>query len=306
VGKSVRERYPRRTLGDPPRDVPLSVRLHILLGGFNNQFGWLFFGFGLVFVWVFGGSNALYDLAFFRGELSIADGKVSAIVETNVSINDSEVYEYQYTYDVDNASYAGKTKAFGGEYVENDSVVVEYVVKDHGRSRIKGLSTGSGGVWLAGIFPLVGLCFMAFGIRKGVRGRRLLRDGRQATGELISQESTNAEVNDQTVFKFTFGFTADDGRSYEVIAKTHVVDRFAGENIEGDEEEQVTAVREPLLYSPYNPRDAVMLDDLPGGPRIGKGGEIVGPVVAWIPCLVIPLVTVIGHGYWFLHVLEVV
>ena len=42
----------------PPRDVPLTVRLQVLFGGFLNQFGWLFFGFGMVF----GLANALLFL----------------------------------------------------------------------------------------------------------------------------------------------------------------------------------------------------------------------------------------------------
>ena len=47
---------------------------------------------------VFGGSDALYDSAFFSGELETVNGTITAVVETNVSINDSKVYKYQSGY----------------------------------------------------------------------------------------------------------------------------------------------------------------------------------------------------------------
>ena len=159
----------------------MSVRLRILLGGFNNQFGWLFLGFGLVFVWVFGGSSALHDLAFFSGELAVTEGTVSAVIETNVSLNDETIYKYRYSYVVDNVTYTGVTKAFRGRYKEKDNAVVEYSVRDHGRSRIQGLSISTGMAFLiALLFPLVGLIFISLGVRKGLRGGRILRDGKQA------------------------------------------------------------------------------------------------------------------------------
>ncbi len=164
------------SLTGPPRAVPLSVRLRILLGGFCNQFGSFFFGFGMIFVWVFGGSNALYNLAFFSGNLAITEGTITAIVETNVSINESRIYEYCYSYTVNGDSYQGADRDFGGLYDPGDTVPVEYPTKETGRSRIKGMSTGSFGLLIAGVFPIVGLAFVTIGIRKGLKGGRLLRD----------------------------------------------------------------------------------------------------------------------------------
>jgi hypothetical protein len=55
-------------LAAPPRPVPLSVRVVILFGGFMNQFGWLFVGFGLIFVWVFTLRADVTSWFYFRGQ----------------------------------------------------------------------------------------------------------------------------------------------------------------------------------------------------------------------------------------------
>jgi hypothetical protein len=286
-----------RGLSGPPRSVPLSVRLRILFGGFGNQFGWFFFGFGMIFVWVFGGTATLHDLVFFSGDLAVADARITDVVETNVTIDERRVYEYQYAYRVDDIALDGATQAMEGKYHVGDRVVVEYPVRSHERSRIRGLSISDDWVALVcTIFPLIGLIFIFFGVRKGFKGARLLRHGKQATGVLISTEPTNCKVNEQMVYKFTFRFKADDARTYEVVARTHVTERFA----------RMDSYREPLLYNPWKPSDAILLDDLPGGPRINENGEIHGTSLSMLRLLIIPGVSCIGHGLWFLHVLEVV
>lgn len=297
-------------LSEPPRRVPLSVKLRLWSGGFTNQFGWVFFGFGMIFVWVFGGSLALHNLAFFNGALMETTGVVLNVAETNVSINDRTVYEYHYSYAVNDVEYEGANKGFGGVYDKGDEVPVEFPVDDHGRSRIKGLSTGSFGLMFVWIFPGVGLAFVAFGARKAIKGTRLLRHGVQTTGVLTSRESTNTKVNEQRVYKFTFEFMTEDKGVHEVTARTHVLDRFAGEDMgEVDEEAAETlkdTVAEPLLYIPDKPSEAMLLDDLPSGPRITEHGEITGSSGKLLPFLIIPAVSIVGHGYWFLHVLEIV
>jgi hypothetical protein len=299
----------KNQFSDPPRSVPVSVRLRILFGGFSNQFGWLFFGFGMIFVWVFGGSSALHSWVFFSSELALTEGTISAVAETNITINNQPLYEYRYSYSVNNISYTGSTRDFGGKYRKGEKAPIEYSVRDHARSRVKGMSESKWTMLLTLIFPVVGLAFIVSGMRKAVKGNRLLSNGKQAVGVLISQEPTNTRINDQPVYKFTFEFTADDGEYYRAVAKTHVLERFAGENIKVSEdlidEHNYETVKEPLLYNPIDPGDAIMLDDLPGGPRINDRGEIQSNVPALIPSIIIPGVGIIGHTYWFLHVLEI-
>ena len=267
--------------------------------------GWLFFGFGMVFVWVFGGSAALHNLVFFSGELNMIEGTITEIVETSMEINEETVYEYRYRYIINDKRYEGASSGFYGEYQVGDQAVITYSVADQARSRLAGLSIWSPVMWLPAIFPLIGLGFMAVGIRKAIKGARLLRHGVPAIGTLISRETTNATVNDQTVYKFTFQFQTDMYSSHTVVAKTHVTERLAGEPDLGGSNGPDGEIREPLLYNPSNPDDAVLLDDLPGGPRLNHQGEIEAVFGGLLLNLIIPTITVIGHGAWLLAILEI-
>lgn len=163
----------------------------------------------------------------------------------------------------------------------------------------------STGMWFGMLFPAVGFVFVFLGLRKGFRGGKLLRIGKEATGEPVSKTATNTRVNDQTVYKYEFEFRVD-GRVCSVTAKTHIGGRFSGENLDAPEWASADSVLEPLLYSPSNPKLAIMLDDLPGAPRINEQGKIEGRFWAALFTLFIPGVTIVGHGWWLLHVLEVV
>jgi hypothetical protein len=66
-------------------------------------------------------------------------------------------------------------------------------------------------------------------------------------------------------------------------------------------EELEDETAEPLLYEPMNPSYALMLDDLPGGPRVDEDGYIktkspIFTVIRAIVSLTIPAAVIIGHG----------
>jgi hypothetical protein len=283
----------RRNLTGPPRHVPVWVRLRLLFGGFSNQFGWLLFGFGLTFIWAFGASVALKNYAFFRGELAEAPGSITTLVDARLSINNRRVFEFHYRYEVTGKTYRGYTRGYEGAHQPGEHVIIEHRPDHPQRSRVRGLTTAGNGSFLMLVFPITGLVFVAFGVRKGLKGRRLLRDGVVAAGTQVGRERTCVKVDQQPVYRFTYEFEAQDQKRYRAEAKTHVVRRFAGNE-------------EPLVYNPHDPRDAVLLDDLPGGPRIDEQGTIHGSVFPVLPLLVVPGVTVIGHGWWVLHLLECV
>ncbi|MEM7029862.1 MAG: DUF3592 domain-containing protein [Chloroflexota bacterium] len=297
------------SLNKPPRVVPVAVGLRLLFGGFSNQFGWLFFGFGLIFFWVFGGSTSLYSLVYFSGELNLVEGIVLDVVETSVTVDEARIYEYQYQYVVNDRQYEGATRSYYGEYNKGDTAVITYSVANPARSRAAGVAIWDGVVWFTIIFPAVGLIFMLFGIGKAIKGIRLLRDGVQTTGTLISKEATNTTVNDQTVYKFTFRFFAEANRPFTVVGKTHVTERFAGEPELIPVHEAYTGQHhstvEPLLYNPASPSDAVLLDDLPGGPRINQQGKIEADWTGMIVVTILPSIAVVGHGLWVLFLLEI-
>jgi len=274
-----------------PRAVPLSVRLRVLFGGFNNQFGWIFFGFGLIFVWAFTFNADIASPFLFRMPTRSTIGIVESIQPTNASENEVPIYEVSYSY-FDNLGRQqnGSSYTTGGSGV-GARVTVEYVTAFPGFSRIEGMRREIFSAWAAFpiIFPLVGLGFLYAGIRYGLKANRLLTEGKIAFGKLISTEGTNTYINNQPVLKLTFSFKADDGDDWEASAKTHEP---------GDlrDEEQ-----EPLLYDPKDPSSAVLLDDLPGSTEFDSSGRLI-PASAWETAKVLffPGLTVIGHGMYLL------
>ena len=227
--------------------------------------------------------------------------------ETSVSINDNRVYEYQFEYIVDDREYTAATDGFHGRFRPGDTASVEYAVNAPARARIIGLDTGLGG-WpflFTLIFPLVGLGFIIFGFRKGLQGQRLLVHGRQAVGRFISREMTNTRINNRPVYKYNFDFEAADGRTYQASGRSHLDDRFAGEDDLEMHRKQPDDILEPLVYNPANPDDAVMLDDLPASPRIRDDGLVYGGGAATAVSLLLPGLVIAGNLLWILHVLEI-
>ena len=283
-------------LAGPPRDVPLLVRLRIIFGGFLNQFGWIFFGFGLVFVWAFTVNADLTGWFRFRGQLHTVKGNVLYSEKTKFSeggSDDSEgtpVYAIHYTFTApDGAEYKGLSYNTSRRLKEGQTVTIEYPRDNPKTSRIKGMRRKPVGLFglLPLIFPVIGLLFITGGIKKGVKANRLLALGEQATGKLKSKEKTNTQVNNKNVYKLTFEFSTPEGITYEATAKTHETAKLQDQT------------EEPLLYDPMRPSYAVMLDDLPGNPRIMENGTIhAGPAAVTIKVLVIPLATIIGHGIY--------
>jgi uncharacterized Rmd1/YagE family protein len=94
----MRRRYLSDFNSPTPRAVPLSVRLRVLFGGFNNQFGWIFFGFGLIFVWGFAIHADVASLFLFRFQTKSTQGIVETVQAKNASENDGQIYQVSYTY----------------------------------------------------------------------------------------------------------------------------------------------------------------------------------------------------------------
>jgi hypothetical protein len=276
----------------PPRHVPAGTKLHLLFGGFLNQFGWIFFGFGLIFVWTFTLEADLTGWLVFRGKLQTAPGVITTSTETNMSVNERPVYRYDYRFSHDGVDYTGRSYQTGGGIKDNRAVTVEFPAESPENSRIQGMRRGMIGLFglMPVIFPVIGLCFMAGGIRKGVKAIRLLRYGELAGGQLVDKQRTGVEINHQPEYKLTYAFTAADGQSYQAVAKDHQPARLEDEAVE------------PLLYDSMKPTDAVLLDNLPGWPRVDGMGQIVTQGRALPVLLLLPLATVAGHGvYWWLR-----
>lgn len=269
-------RRPDASGPEPSRDVkgvPLTTRISTMFGGFFTQFGALFFTFGMIFWWVFGAQSDVTSWYQFRGELESVAGVVTACDDTGISEGGSEhspgvpIYKLEYRFNLgDDRAYTGVCYATGMLKQRGDRVSIEYVPGDPAVSRIKGTRKnviGPLGLFVA-IFPGLGLIFMFLGLRNGVRAARMLRVGKLARGRMVDKVATGTKINNASVYKYTFEFEDEQGRTHRITDKTHHSSLVEDEELER------------LLYNPKNPSQGKLVDTLPGRPKVNEDGEISG------------------------------
>ncbi len=293
------ESYPTPAGGSPfveTRPVPLLVRLRMLFGGGFSQFAWIFFGFGMVFFWLFACRADFSSWYRFKGHLETAKGRVTASSNAGASEGGTKnrrgtpIYRNEFSYVVDDKAYHGVSYATGRNLRAGDTVTVEYAPGKPGFARIQGMRANVFGAsaLMVVIFPLIGLGGVVFSLVRGVSACALLAQGVPATGKLVSKEPTNRRVNKRTVYKYTFTFKTLTGDVGMADAST-----AANEFHDGAEE--------ALVYDPRRPQRTLLLSSLPGSPQIREDGQIVCQRPAMgLWCSIVPLVTLIGHGWWAL------
>lgn len=285
------------SLAAPPRYVPWPVQAQVQFGGFLNFFGWLWFGFTMLFVWAFGSLTGFNDVYFWFISPDIAPGIITAIESTGASENDVPVYANHFTFRVERleAEFQSVSYTTGQNFSISDTAEIEYLPGNPNIARIQNTRSGTFSPWVlcfVGIFPLVGLGMIGPGMYLGYKGNRLLKEGKMGLGRLVSKEPTNTRINKQTVYKLTFEFMADDGQTYQATARSHTP-----YNLEDEAQEQ-------LVYDPRNPTRAVLLDSLPGEPDIDEFGNIqVADYGRSIRTLILPALVITVHGIIFLAVL---
>lgn len=160
----------------------------------------------------------------------------------------------------------------------------------HFRAFLFGLGADQGMPWAMYLvivgFPLIGLSFIAIGLRKGLQALRLLTHGIPAMGRLVDRKPTNVQINDTPVIAMVFQFHTVDGRQARCVAKTHLT-----RDLEDDAEE-------PLVYDPEDSAQAVLLDDLPGKPRISDASVVRTREGGVWPLLILPAATILMHVVW--------
>lgn len=274
------------------RSLPRATVWRLFLSGTINQICWLVLGIGMIFFWMM-----LFnvDLSFidYAGNVERVTGSITDSHETNVSINDETVIVNSYRFIAsDGRPFEDFSYATGRWYPDGARVTIEYPAGKPQLSRIQGMRRKPFGPLglLFGLGPAAGLLFAYLRVRKLLRIKHLLQHGQLSTGVLVDKTATSARVNDEPVYKLTFAFTDDDGREHHVVHKTHRT-----EALEDDNEER-------LLYDPLHPDVAMMVDTLPGLPDLDASGHIrQQPVSA--ASLIIPLLTLGGHGIYALAVL---
>ncbi|MGE3854323.1 MAG: DUF3592 domain-containing protein [Planctomycetota bacterium] len=268
---------------DLPRNVPLGLRLAVLLGGSLSQVGWLMVLVGMI------SAYCLVDFGAVRwwfGTIAETSGTYNGSEGTNAEVNDVPVYRHKFTFEIDGETIHGQSYTTGSSSPPS-TCTIEYLAGNPDAARIKGQRTGmfGGVVMFVLIFPLIGVCMLVRGTRYGARASRLLAVGKTAQATLVSKEATGTKINDQTVYKYTFRFVDEAGQEQTVVSKTHT----------GELEDDST---ETVLYDPSNPANACTVDNLPGRPVIEQGGTVRAGSRVVMLTLILPTLVLAGLIMW--------
>jgi len=274
------------------RKVPISTKCSILFGGFKNQFGWAFLGFGLIFFWGFA-MNSDWSFLHFKGEIITIEGTAIRSVDTDASEGEVPVFENHFKFmTADGLEFEGISYATGQRVLSGETLIIEYPEGKPQYARIKGMRSQTFGTFVifVVIFPLTGLIFILLGLKRSTRALRLFKYGELTKGVLVSKKRTNTKVNGQVVYKLTFRYTDYQGKEYEHREKT-----FLPYLLEDQREER-------MLYLVRKPAFAIMLDSLPSSALFNADGSIgFYPPVRLIFIMFFPLLTIVGHGIYVLN-----
>ncbi len=277
-------------LAPEPRNIPISVWAGLLFSGTIPFIGWFFFGLGMFFALGFRLPQTVASWYWFQSPPQVTRGVVTSNRRTAYSENRSRVFETAFSYTAeDGAVRQGRSFATGTSRRRGEVVAIEYPAGHPEHARIQGMREApfSPVVAVILIFPVVGLALIAGAFFAGLKGARLLANGKLAFGVLKSKHSTGSRVNGRMVYKLTFEFTSEDGQLCQVVSRTHRPEILEDE------------AKEPLLYDPLRPTYAAMLDTLPGSPQFDVTGEIL-PVgdLLFFARLLLPALVVGGLSYY--------
>lgn len=234
------------------RNIPFGMKFKVIFGHFMMIFGISFGGIGLLFLIIFGSMTDFDSIKFNKNSPTVI-GEIINIEPTNSYVNNIQVIKYYYKFNVNSKEYSGESYSTGGMFVDK-VVTIEYVENKPEISRIQGTRNGAFEIWVLLIilpFVIIGFTFIIIRIKNGLKAVKLLEYGEIAFGKLIEKTPTGTQINNQTVYKLTFEFQANDGMVYRAIGKTHKT-----YNLEDEEFEK-------LVYDVNNPQKAVMIDELP-------------------------------------------
>ena len=245
-----------RQLYSQKRSLPAGIMLKTWFGNPFTFMGIMFIIMGIPFILIFAPITSFIGPSFDE-EDPATRGVIVDATGTSSYVNEVQVYSYTYRYNTpDGIEHLATGYTTGNLQSVGNELPVYYKADEPEVSQAEGLrrTTFGGGftifVW---IFPIVGFIMFVSSIRKVLKQIQVLKVGEIAKGKFLHQEATNTKINKQTVYKLFFEFTANDGKTYQVVAKTHKTHRLLDEELEA------------LVYDPANPSNAVVLDALPNG-----------------------------------------
>lgn len=252
-------------LAAPPRQVPWTVRVPLLLGGRMAQLGWMLLLLGTCMVSVY--APDMNDRLAYRHGRQTSPARVTAVScaqHTRRPPDGCSSWREDFSFAADGQSRMGYAYSSYGPIPVGTTTTADFPRGRPERARIAG-------TWRhrdhdAAAAPLImlfgfGAGVLFFATRPGRRAIMLLRRGAVARGRLVDKQPTRARVNQRRVYRYTFEFEPDDGGKYHVSARTHL----------GVLEDEPT---EQILYLRDDPSIATVLDHLPGAPHVLDDGTI--------------------------------
>ncbi len=228
-------------------------KFSLFFHGKTALLGLIFFFFGMIFLLVFGSASDISQVSFWLSPKGQANGRIIEVARTNYNVNERNVIKYGYEYTVQGQRYFGTSYSSRKRLFMEGEVEVEYLAYAPKRSRIEGMLRRPFSFWViffVGIFPAVGLAFLASDIRSTSRQIHILQNSGVTTAKLLSATMTNTRINNRPVYKVELEYTVL-GETYRNVTKT------LSPHLLGDNE------HEPLLYSRKRPEQSVMFDMLP-------------------------------------------
>jgi hypothetical protein len=245
--------------------VRLAVISELLFGRTYGHFGWVWLNFSLIFVFAFGADEALKGFFTFGGK-SIVAGQITAIEETNTSVNDEPVFAVRFAFTWDSVSHGGASYSTDPQFDVGEAVDIEVTGDDLDSATIEGMRNNTVPLFvvlLVLLFPAIGLALVCTAARRGWHDFRLLRTGVVAFGEFQEARFTGVSVNDVPVKAHEFAFEAS-GQRQIATGETHTPGAILDES------------REPILYSPDRPDDAMPFDLLKAVVEVDADGSLSG------------------------------
>ena len=248
-----------------PRQVPANIwrkKRHVgllILGVF-------FLVFSIPFMWLFFPWRGADELKLDFGSPEVAEGRVTAIRKTHMTIGGGRgragtpVYGVEFEFrTAAGQAMAGVSYETGSHHRSGQSVAVEYLADDPSACRVKGLRMTQAGYWAAFVvlFPLTGLLFWVFTIRSNIRNHALLRNGVFARGEVTDVKATSTRVNNERVYKVTVSYDGPDGQTITTF-------RARGKDVKVAEKRMSSGEMVGLLYDAAKPGRVLMVDSLVG------------------------------------------
>lgn len=261
---------PASVISNPPRDVPASTQLVMMFGGMLSKFGWIFGGFGMIFLLLFASHADFSSWTEFHGALKTASGMIVSSEKTHASEGGGNhrrgnpIYAYHYRFSVNGTEYHGTAYATGGGPRNHQAVTVEFPAGKPDISRIQGMRRAMFGpeVGFVVIFPLIGLAIVLASLRTNFRNLTLLANGETAQARITGKEMTKTRVNGRMVYKVWFEFFDRTGASQKTFTRTNAPEKLAGR------------VFEELFYDANRPTRAILLHQLPGSVTLDERGQV--------------------------------